>query len=81
MLIAPEELLDRLDGRSLFSEERNLELFERVPGELRQVHYTPETLPDIVAFAGGIAIRSGSRSICARCLRRCGGSSPTPSGG
>lgn len=49
-LIGSAAALDALDGGAMFSMERNLELFARVPGELRLDLFTPEVLPAHPAF-------------------------------
>ena len=50
MLIASPAQLDELDGRGLYDADRNLELWEQVPAELRLAHYTPQSLPAHPAF-------------------------------
>ena len=50
MLIASDAQLDELDGRDHFRPARNLELWARVPAELRRAHFTAHNLPSHPAF-------------------------------
>jgi len=50
MMIASDAVLDALDGGGLFSMQRNRELFEQVPDELRLELFNPEVLPVHAAF-------------------------------
>jgi site-specific recombinase XerD len=49
-MIASAAVLDRLGGASVYSEQRNRELWAQVPDELRLDCYTPELLPAHPAF-------------------------------
>jgi len=50
MLVANDRVAAALDASGLYSEERNLWLWEQVPEELRLVEFSPRTLPDHPAF-------------------------------
>jgi integrase len=50
MQVASDRLAAALDATGLYSEERNLRLFEQVPEELRLVEFSHRTLPDHPAF-------------------------------
>jgi hypothetical protein len=48
--VASAALIATLDGSGLFTEERNLAIFEQVPAELRLTEFSTRTLPDHPAF-------------------------------
>lgn len=48
--VASAALVQALDGSGLYTEERNLAIYERVPQELRLTEFSPRTLPDHPAF-------------------------------
>ena len=49
-LVASDKLIATIDGSGLYSEERNLWLWEQVPAELRLTEFSYRTLPDHPAF-------------------------------
>ena len=49
-LVASDKLIATIDGSGLYSEERNLWLWEQVPEELRLTEFSYRTLPDHPAF-------------------------------
>ena len=49
--------MEALDGRGLYTEERNLELWQQVPPELRLTEFSPRTLPDHPAFRWRLGCR------------------------
>jgi hypothetical protein len=48
--VASAALVEALDGSGLYTEERNLGLWQQVPAELRLAEFSPRTLPDHPAF-------------------------------
>ena len=48
--VASAALIASLDGSGLYTPERNLQVFEQVPVELRLTEFSPRTLPDHPAF-------------------------------
>jgi len=48
--VASAALVQALDGSGLYTPERNLAIFERVPPELRLTEFSSRTLPDHPAF-------------------------------
>jgi hypothetical protein len=50
-LVASDKLIATIDGSGLYSEERNLWLWEQVPEELRLTEFSYRTLPDHPAFS------------------------------
>src|SRR4051794_3403367 len=48
--VASAALVEALDGSGLYTEERNLALWQQVPVELRLSEFSPRTLPDHPAF-------------------------------
>jgi integrase len=48
--VASAALVEALDGSGLYTEERNLGLWQQVPPELRLTEFSPRTLPDHPAF-------------------------------
>jgi integrase len=48
--VASAALVEALDGSGLYTEQRNLELWQQVPPELRLTEFSPRTLPDHPAF-------------------------------
>jgi hypothetical protein len=50
MLVANDRVAAALDATGLYSEERNLWLWEQVPEELRLVEFSHRTMPDHPAF-------------------------------
>ena len=48
--VASAGLVEALDGSGLYTEQRNLELWQQVPPELRLTEFSPRTLPDHPAF-------------------------------
>jgi integrase len=48
--VASAALVQSLDGRGLYTAERNQAIFEQVPSELRLTEFSPHTLPDHPAF-------------------------------
>jgi integrase len=48
--VASAALVEALDGSGLYTEQRNLELWQQVPAELRLTEFSPRTLPDHPAF-------------------------------
>ena len=48
--VASAALVEALDGSGLYTEERNLALWQQVPAELRRTEFSPRTLPDHPAF-------------------------------
>ena len=55
--VASAALVEALDGSGLYTEERNLELWEQVPPELRLTEFSPQTLPDHPAFRWRLGCR------------------------
>jgi integrase len=60
-LVASDRLIATLDGSGLYTEERNLWLWEQVPEELRLVEFSPRTLPDHPAFRWKLKTRGSWR--------------------
>lgn len=50
-------LVQALDGSGLYTEQRNLELWQQVPPELRLTEFSPRTLPDHPAFRWRLGCR------------------------
>ncbi len=48
--VASAALVEALDGSGLYTEQRNLALWQQVPVELRLAEFSPRTLPDHPAF-------------------------------
>jgi integrase len=48
--VASAALTEALDGSGLYTEQRNLELWQQIPPELRLTEFSPRTLPDHPAF-------------------------------
>ena len=48
--VASAGLVEALDGSGLYTEQRNLELWQQLPPELRLTEFSPRTLPDHPAF-------------------------------
>jgi hypothetical protein len=48
--VASAALVASLDGSGLYTPERNLEIFEQVPPQLRLTEFSSRTLPDHPAF-------------------------------
>jgi hypothetical protein len=55
--VASAALVEALDGSGLYTEQRNLELFQQVPPELRLTEFSPRTLPDHPAFRWRLGCR------------------------
>jgi integrase len=55
--VASAALVEALDGSGLFTEERNLALWQQVPPELRLTEFSPRTLPDHPAFRWRLGCR------------------------
>ena len=55
--VASAALAEALDGSGLYTEERNLELWQQVPSELRLAEFSPRTLPDHPAFRWRLGCR------------------------
>jgi hypothetical protein len=51
--VASAALVEALDGSGLFTEERNLALWQQVPAQLRLTEFSPPRCLIIVRFAGG----------------------------
>src|ERR1035437_10095426 len=79
--VASAALVEALDGSGLYTEERNLGLWQQVPAELRLTEFSPRTLPDHPAFrwrlgcrpaGGGFGVRAvgaPARSLIDRSLQ------------
>src|ERR1700756_2441619 len=61
MLVANDRVAAALDASGLYTEERNLWLWEQVPEELRLVEFSPRTLPDHPAFRWKLTERGSWR--------------------
>lgn len=80
--VASAALVEALDGSGLYTEERNLGLWQQVPAELRLTEFSPRTLPDHPAFRWRLGCRrSGAALICSRCPSRCSATWPIACGG
>jgi integrase len=55
--VASAALIEALDGSGLYTEQRNLELWQQVPPELRLTEFSPRTLPDHPAFRWRLGCR------------------------
>lgn len=55
--VASPGLVEALDGSGLYTEQRNLELWQQVPPELRLTEFSPRTLPDHPAFRWRLGCR------------------------
>jgi hypothetical protein len=55
--VASAALVEALDGSGLYTEERNLWLWQQVPVELRLTEFSPRTLPDHPAFRWRLGCR------------------------
>jgi hypothetical protein len=55
--VASAALVEALDGSGLYSEQRNLALWQQVPPELRLTEFSPRTLPDHPAFRWRLGCR------------------------
>jgi len=55
--VASAALAEALDGSGLYTEERNLALWQQVPVELRLTEFSPCTLPDHPAFRWRLGCR------------------------
>ncbi|HET6864937.1 MAG TPA: tyrosine-type recombinase/integrase [Solirubrobacteraceae bacterium] len=55
--VASAALVDALDGSGLYTEPRNLALWQQVPAELRLTEFSPCTLPDHPAFRWRLGCR------------------------
>jgi hypothetical protein len=55
--VASAALVEALEGSGLYTEQRNLELWEQVPPELRLTDFSPRTLPDHPAFRWRLGCR------------------------
>jgi integrase len=55
--VASAALVEALDGSGLYTDERNLELWQQVPAELRLTEFSPRTLPDHPAFRWRLGCR------------------------
>jgi integrase len=55
--VASAALVEALDGSGLYTEQRNLELWQQVPAELRLSEFSPRTLPDHPAFRWRLGCR------------------------
>ena len=55
--VASAGLVEALDGSGLYSDERNLELWQQVPPELRLTEFSPRTLADHPAFRWRLGCR------------------------
>ena len=55
--VASAALVEALDGSGLYTEERNLALWQQVPAELRLTEFSPRTLPDHPAFRWRLGCR------------------------
>ena len=55
--VASAALVEALDGSGLYTEERNLGLWQQVPAELRLTEFSPRTLPDHPAFRWRLGCR------------------------
>ena len=55
--VASAALVEALDGSGLYTEERNLALWQQVPAELRRTEFSPRTLPDHPAFRWRLGCR------------------------
>jgi hypothetical protein len=55
--VASASLVEALDGSGLYTEERNLALWQQVPAELRLTEFSPRTLPDHPAFRWRLGCR------------------------
>lgn len=59
--VASTALVEALDGSGLYTEERNLALWQQVPAELRLTEFSPRTLPDHPAFRWRLGCRPAWR--------------------
>jgi hypothetical protein len=55
--VASAALVEALEGSGLYTEQRNLELWQQVPPELRLTEFSPRTLPDHPAFRWRLGCR------------------------
>jgi hypothetical protein len=62
-------LVEALDGSGLYTEERNLAIWQQVPAELRLTEFSPRTLPDHPAFRWRLEGRATRAGFAARCTR------------
>jgi hypothetical protein len=80
--VASAGLVEALDGSGLYTEQRNLELWQQVPPELRLTEFSPRTLPDHAAFRWRLGCRPVWRGFdLGHCPSRCSATSPTACGG
>ena len=53
--VASAALVEALDGSGLYTEQRNLALWQQVPPELRLTEFSPRTLPG----SSGVSLAAG----------------------
>ena len=78
--VASAALVEALDGSGLYTEARNLALWQQVPAQLRLAEFSPRTLPDHPAFRWRLGCRPAAL-ICIPCPNRCSATSPIACGG
>ena len=80
--VASAALVRSLDGSGLYTEERNLAIWEQVPAQLRLTEFSPRTLPDHPAFHWRLGCRpSGAALIWVASRSRWSATLPTACGG